>query len=406
MRLYSRAPACAFLALAWPIVSQAQDWTEQRVIERFLDQSPYAREARARVDAVRAEASGRTLLPNPNAFLSREGAGYAAFYQIEQQLPITGRRGLLKQAGVAAVGATEADAASVLWSLRSDVRLAFYRLLATQRREALLVEGLHDQEDVIGVLRKREQEGEGSRYDRLRAERELAEYHSQLAIARTDIAQARAAMSGFLPPATLVDRVSGSLDTLAALPAVDSLLQRALANRSEYIAEQRQVERYRLEGRAAGRLRYPDPVATVGVKRGDVAPGDRQTSSAIGITVPLPFFNTGKAEVARWQAEQDRAGARQSALERRIRAEVAGAAETLQLRKAAIAQYRSEVNALGTDLSRITRLAYQEGEVGILELLDSYRVTRQSLLRLLELEALAKEAQIDLDRAVGEEVLP
>ena len=406
MRLYSRAPACAFLALAWPIVSQAQDWTEQRVIERFLDQSPYAREARARVDAIRAEANGRTLLPNPNAYVSREGAGYAAFYQIEQQLPITGRRGLLKQAGVAAVGATEADAASVLWSLRSDVRLAFYRLLATQRREALLVEGLHDLEGVIGVLRKREQEGEGSRYDRLRAERELAEYHSQLAIARTDIAQARAAMSGFLPPATLVDRVSGSLDTLAALPAVDSLLQRALAHRSEYIAEQRQVERYRLEGRAAGRLRYPDPVATVGVKRGDVAPGDRQTSSAIGITVPLPFFNTGKAEVARWQAEQDRAGARQSALERRIRAEVAGAAETLQLRKAAIAQYRSEVNALGTDLSRITRLAYQEGEVGILELLDSYRVTRQSLLRLLELEALAKEAQIDLDRAVGEEVLP
>ena len=76
------------------------------------------------------------------------------------------------------------------------------------------------------------------------------------------------------------------------------------------------------------------------------------------------------------------------------------------MRKAAIVQYRNEVNQLGVDLSRITRLAYQEGEVGILELLDSYRVTRQSLLRLLELEALAKEAQIELDRAVGEEVLP
>ena len=122
--------------------------------------------------------------------------------------------------------------------------------------------------------------------------------------------------------------------------------------------------------------------------------------------MPLPFFNTGKTEVTQWRAEQERATARQIALERRIRAEVAGAAEALQLRKAAIAQYRSEVNALGTDLSRITRLAYQEGEVGILELLDSYRVTRQSLLRLLELEALAKEAQLELDRAVGEEVLP
>jgi cobalt-zinc-cadmium efflux system outer membrane protein len=227
-----------------------------------------------------------------------------------------------------------------------------------------------------------------------------------LAIARTDVAQARAALSGFLPPATLIERVAGSFETIAILPAVDSLLQRALAHRSEYLAEQRQVERYRLEGRAAERLRYPEPVATAGIKRGDVAPGIRETASAVGITIPIPFFNKGQTEVARWRAEQDRAAARQTVLERKIRAEVTGAAEALQLRKAAIAQYRTEVNELGADLTRITRIAYQEGEVGILELLDSYRVTRQSLLRLMELEALAKEAQIELDRAVGEEVLP
>jgi hypothetical protein len=97
MRLYSRAPACAYLALAWPFFGQAQDWTEQRVIEKFLDQSPYTREARARSAAVQAESTGRALLPNPSVVLSREGAGYAAFYQIEQQLPITGRRGLARR---------------------------------------------------------------------------------------------------------------------------------------------------------------------------------------------------------------------------------------------------------------------------------------------------------------------
>ncbi len=51
-------------------------------------------------------------------------------------------------------------------------------------------------------------------------------------------------------------------------------------------------------------------------------------------------------------------------------------------------------------------MAYQESEIGILELLDSYRMTRQAALRLVDLQALAKEAQIELDRAVGEEVLP
>jgi cobalt-zinc-cadmium efflux system outer membrane protein len=64
------------------------------------------------------------------------------------------------------------------------------------------------------------------------------------------------------------------------------------------------------------------------------------------------------------------------------------------------------VGPLGDDLNRIVRVAYEEGEVGILELLDSYRVTRQYLLRIVDLESLVKEAQIELDRVIGEEVRP
>lgn len=400
------APAWLLLTSLGPIGAWAQDWTEARVIQTFLEQSPYAREARARIESVRAEAAGRTLLSNPAVAASREGAGYAAFFQVEQQLPLSGRRGLLRQAGTAAVNATEAQTEAVLWSLRSDLRLAFFRLVAAQRRAAVLDDGLRDLDGVIAVLRKREQEGEGSRYDRLRAERELAEYRSQLALAHTETVQARAVLSGFLPAGTQIDTVAGVLDAPALATTNAALVQRALEHRFEYIAEQRQIARFEFEQRAAGRLRYPDPVAIAGVKRGDIAPGITETSSAIGITVPLPVFNKGQTEVSRWRAEQEGAAARRDALERRIRAEVTGAAETLRLRKSAIEQYRTEVNQAGVDLNRIVRVAYQEGEVGILELLDSYRVTRQALLRLVDLEALAKESQIELDRAVGEEVLP
>lgn len=406
MRVPRCAPAWLFLFSFSAACIFAQEWTEAQVIEKFLDQSPYAREARARIDSVRAEAAGRTLLPNPSAVATREGAGYASFFQLEQQLPISGRRGLLKQAGTAAVGVTEAQAAITLRTLRSDVRLAFYRLLAAQRREAVVADGMRDLDEVIRVLRTRESEGEGSRYDRLRAEREMAEYRSQLALAHSDMVQARATLSAFLPTGTALDRVAGRLYTPATVPAIDNLLQRAFSHRSEYIAEQRQVDRFRLERRAADRLRIPEPVAVAGLKRGDVALGRTETSSAVGITIPLPIFNKGQTEVARWRAEQEGAAARRDALERRIRAEVTGAAEALRLRKGAVEQYRGEVNQIGVELNRIVRVAYQEGEVGILELLDSYRVTRQALLRLLELEALTKESQIELDRAVGEEVLP
>jgi cobalt-zinc-cadmium efflux system outer membrane protein len=406
MQLQMHAPACGVLLLCWPCLLGAQEWTEAQILEKFASGSPYARAVRASVEAVRAEQAGRTLLPNPAAVASREGAGYTAFYQIEQQLPISGRRGILRQAGASAVGAAEADGADLVWRLRTDLRTAFHRLLAAQTREAILSSGTRELDEVIQILRTREKEGEGSRYDRLRAERELAEYHSQLAAAAADIAQARAAVLAYLPADVTIARVSGSLQTVTSLPASDTLVTRALSNRPDFLAEQRQIERYRLEARAAERLRFPEPFAVAGIKRANVRPGVTDTAAAIGITIPLPIFNKGQTEVARWTAEQEGTLARHQALERRIRAEVQGALEALKLRQYAIDQYHREVDPVGTDLSRITRVAYQEGEAGILELLDSYRVSRQAQLRALELETFTKEAAIELDRAVGEEVRP
>src|SRR6266545_3761541 len=208
MKVPRSAPVYVFLLALSTGALEAQEWTEAQVIQKFLDQSPYAREMKARIDSVRAAAAGRTLLPNPSAVFSREGAGYAAFYQIEQQVPWSGRRGILKQAGTAAVAATEAETSVVLWGLRSDVRVAFYRMMAAQRRQNVLADGLKDLEGIIRILRTRESEGEGSKYDRLRAEREMAEYRSLLALAQTDIAQARFVLQGFLPTGTVVEKVS------------------------------------------------------------------------------------------------------------------------------------------------------------------------------------------------------
>ena len=85
MKVLNHAPAWLLTFTFCAVGARAQSWTEAKVIEKFLEQSPYAREARARIESVRAEAAGRTLLPNPSAVASREGAGYAAFFQVEQQ---------------------------------------------------------------------------------------------------------------------------------------------------------------------------------------------------------------------------------------------------------------------------------------------------------------------------------
>jgi cobalt-zinc-cadmium efflux system outer membrane protein len=400
----TRAATLAFLLAAAAVSSPAQEWTEAAIIERFLAQSPRAREVRASVAIAEAEARGRTLFSNPSVNYSREGAGLTEFFQAEQALPITGRRKLLRQAGSSLVRATEADGAFSLWQARSSLRQAFYRALASQEREAIHASSVKDIEDVIQVLRDREREGEGSKFDRLRTERERAELLAELALVRAEAVLERAQVLAFLPAGTALTTVSGQMETLLPALNADELAQRSLAVREDYRAEQQRLEQYRLEQRAAERLRFPEPVFSAGLKRADLGQPGMAHGPVIGITVPLPLFNKGQSEVERFTAEQERVSARLQVLSQQIRAAIEGTVEALNVRLRARDEYRTELAETGPELIRIVTIAYQEGEIGILQLLDAYRVQRQTQLRLLDIQAVVKEAQIELERALGEEL--
>ena len=61
MHLHNRTVASVLYMAALAGLCSAQEWTETRVVQKFLEQSPYAREARARTAIVQAEAKGRSL---------------------------------------------------------------------------------------------------------------------------------------------------------------------------------------------------------------------------------------------------------------------------------------------------------------------------------------------------------
>jgi hypothetical protein len=85
------------------LAQDVPEWSEPQVIERFLAQSLQSRELRARVALVEAEMRTRLVYPNPSAAYSREGAGYNAFFEISQELPLSGRMRYLRDAGTSAV---------------------------------------------------------------------------------------------------------------------------------------------------------------------------------------------------------------------------------------------------------------------------------------------------------------
>ena len=388
------------------VSAQGQELTEQEAVRLFLTRSPSAQESRAGTAIVEARTKGWSLWPNPQAGYDHEGAGLTQISRVQQTLPINGRLRLLRQAGASAVRVAEMQSEHNLWKLGSDMRRAFYDLLLAQEREAVMRDAGSQLQEVARILRERETHGEGSRFDLLRAEREQSELQAEWVSARALTAQARSRLASFFDgsvnPASL--RAQGNFGVAKELPPLPELLPMALQNRQDYQAEHHQQEQLQWEERAATRLRVPDPVVSVGFKRAEGLRGIHY-GPYVGFSLSVPVFDRGKTRVAELEAELRRSSYRREVLDQQIQTELIGAYEAVQLRRQAAAEYRLRFDQEGSELERIAQAAYQEGELGILELLDAYRVRRQSTLRTLEFTAAAKQAEMELERAAGKPIL-
>jgi cobalt-zinc-cadmium efflux system outer membrane protein len=381
-----------------------QVWTEQAVLSLFEQQSPIKRETRASAAAAVESLRARTLWPNPVTSYSRETVGFTEFVTAEQLLPVSGRRDLARKAMDPARESVEADGAARVWEIRSSLRTAYNRALAAQIQEDLIASSLAEVETIIQLLRTREQEGEGSRYDRMRVERETADLRADIAVAQSRARSERTFLLSYLPPDTPLSRLSGALDSRSISPALPELVQQALSNRAEFRAQSARLTQLNLEQQAAQRLRIPEPVVTGGLKRTQVGPGLNNTGAVIGVSVTLPLFNKGQTEVVRLGAEQERIQAQRDLLTQNVKAVLSGAYEVYTTRRAALDAFHIATGDSGNELLRVARIGYEEGELGILQLLDAYRLKRQTALRRLELELAVKESEIEVSRAAGMEV--
>ena len=401
----TRRPYGTWLLLigAVPALAAAQERTEQQLLELILRESPRVAAIQADVDVVRREQAARVVFPNPNVSYTREGAGVTEFLQGEQLLPIFGSRGALARAGTAAIEAAEAERDAKLWILRNEARRAIARLAAAQERGAEAKNAFAAVERLVGILRTREQEGEGSRFDRVRAEQELAEARQLVLTTLIAVAAAREGLETLLPPGVNVTSVAAAR-IATDLPGVDVLWQRAARARAELRALERAAQRFTFEAESVRRQQRPTPSVVAGLKRAEtVARGE--TGGTFGISVNLPLFNTGSREAERWVAERQRIELERAVREAQIRGEVARAAEVLELHQRALG-YPVSDPASTDQLVEMADTAYREGEAGILELLDAYRTAARTRAAAMELRLSTMLAQIALERAVGESLWP
>lgn len=400
------------LALSWSAAvllstrTPSATLTESEALRLFRD-SAYHSELRSRVALARADSLRHRAYPNPSVSAISEGAGRTDFLLLEQPLSINGRRNLLLRASESAVLAIEKGVEHAQRELDARLRAAFFRLVHAQERKSVISEGVSELEALARTIRQREAAGDASRFDRLRAEREIVELELEGALADASIATARGAVHRLLGDELVAGQVvaQGSLEAAYGAPTLEEALASGLDSRSDYRVEVARLEQARLQGAAAERLRIPNPVLVGGLKRAEAQ--DRFSSGPVlGISIDVPVFQKGKADRERAAAEAQRTRARARILDLQIRAEIRQAHDTLRIRRQLVRDHRLQARARASELLAIAEVAYTEGELSIAELLEAYRHAHSTRLRQLDLQAEAKLAEVEFDRSIAKGPVP
>jgi cobalt-zinc-cadmium efflux system outer membrane protein len=405
-RVPLRRLVAVIVLVALPFLEvHAQALTEAQALGRMRANYPEFRALSLGVSEAAAESTERRLMANPTVSFTREttSLGRDDFYLVSQELPVTGRRRLLGEANREVVRVAESQAAVSELAFERRLRVAFADLLHAQARGRVLETGVRELSRLVDVLRLREEAGEGSRFDRLRAEREVTDIEFDIESGSVDTFRRQARLASFLgdvsDPAGL--RAEGAIGDMRVVPPLDELLTAARADRPDYRVLTRQAARWEAERQAARRLRFPAAAVTAGLKRSRASLLS-DSGFAVTATMVLPVFNRGQAQVGRAEAARGRAEARRLTLEIHITNDVRAAYTAASRYRGMVTRYQTESVEPAAELVLIATTAYEEGAYGILELLDSHRVKLRAELRFLKLSAMARLAHVELDHAAGQ----
>lgn len=407
-------PVTSFLTvvlIAVPSAGQAQDsvLTLARARARVLAGSPEVAAARDAADVARGLERQAGAFTNPVVSWSREQTGDAAtrnrqdVIAAEQYLERPGVRSARRSATRARREAAEARAAIVESRVVFDAVRA-YALGIAARRRARLADTLAAAFARAAVVSERRlREGDIAGFAARRIRLEAARYAALRAAALQEERSADAALAIMLgdtarfSTATLVEPAVAPSAPLE----IDSLLARALRFRPDIIAAAFDAEAARAERARAGAERFPGVALTAGSKRETVAGQGNLSGYVAGLALPLPFWDRRGGAVGAAEAEARQRGAELNAARMRVTREVIDAAEAYRAARAQLDALGPAVQSDAAATLRAAQTAYAEGEITLLEWLDTMRAYHEteSAVATLRAELLIRAAA--LERATG-----
>jgi outer membrane protein, heavy metal efflux system len=402
VRVRVRGTVCAIAMAGTAVTARAQEpLTLEAALALARERSPRVVAARARVAEAQARLKGATPLFRENPVLewsqgprtSPSGDTQDRDLALSQALDWPHARSARVDSAKAEVEREAAASQDVLRQTLRDVAAAY---LDAVRSEARLRQAEAEQaiaEELAQIARRRHASGDVAALDVNVSEgahaRAKAEVREGQAV-RTDALATLQNLLGL--PAAQPIRVAGLGPD--ERPAVD--LQAALEQRPDVRALVHAAAQADSDLRLGRALAWPQLGLTVRHER-------EQADNILmgGVTVTLPLFDRGQAVRAEAEARAARLRGELEALRRRAAVEAAAAMTAYEHRRAAVHELQATALPLLEDNERLARRSYEEGEMGLGDVLLIRRETIETRRALLDQEHAAALARIDVLFATG-----
>jgi cobalt-zinc-cadmium efflux system outer membrane protein len=332
----------------------------------------------ARADSLFLVAGAQAARAFPNPALALGYSRSVPRYHVEAELPIDypWLRGPRIQAAsaLAAAGGFETQVARA--GQRLAVELAYGQAAGARALLELSVQAFQDGTELVQIAQARQESGDAAALDVAVAQVALGDLRSTLISDSLYAADAVLALQSLLGMTqdSVVALPSDSLaDVLAPSPRDAPVLR--LASADSILAAERATLTY------ARRLRFPSPALRFGFETGD--PTEPGLLPTFGISIPLPFFDRGRASVSQAAAAVQRAEAVRTATAR----EVAAAAASTQRRwEAALSRLSADEATIDSALqvAALAQEAYREGAYPLASVLEAQRGARDALTRRIQ----------------------
>lgn len=396
------APICAPAAYAQTVApATAEPLTLARALELAGAAFPNIDAATSQVRAAEAQRRVAELRPNPEISVETEnvvGSGpyrglNAAETTAMMSLPL--ELGGKRSARIAVADAQTARANLEVAVARADLRLrvtqAFIEAAAAERRVAISRDQAEIAAEALRAAQVRVRAGRASPLEEQRAE--VARINAVATVERAE----RVALLARGNLGRLIGREAGTLalDWFDRIEGVGPRLPARADGTLALAAARADLSTADAQVRLARSLRTPDLRISAGARRLEET---NDVAAVFGVSIPVPLFNSGRANLDAARAQQSQAEAQRRVALIETEQTIA-AAETDVTNAAANARTATgPALAAAQEAARIARIGYREGKFGQLDLLEAERTLAETRSAALDALAAYHDASARLER--------